>query len=252
MPNGPNRGSDPVSSHQRTTSEGVIVTNRALVAMLQAEFQVVRSSLSWLRLSPHAMLYQPGAELDFVYFPNRGLVSRLVAMRDGKTVEVGVIGAEGLVGAEGMAGGVRAPHRVISLCSGDGTRIRTEILKTLLPALPHFQSLIYREALLQGVQSAQWAACNRLHSAEQRLARWLLTMHERTEEDVLFVTHGFLASLLGTDRPSVSLSANLLQKKGAIEYSRGTVRIVDRQRLVQSVCECYEVMQRAAYPPEIR
>jgi CRP-like cAMP-binding protein len=114
--------------------------------------------------------------------------------------------------------------------------------------LPQFQFMLTRHVVLQSLQSAQWAACNRLHNAEQRLARWLLTMHDRTEEDSLRVTHDFLASMLGTDRPSVSLAAGLLQRKEAITYSRGSIKILDRQRLQESVCECHEVMQRLGDP----
>jgi CRP-like cAMP-binding protein len=251
MQSGASRRPDLVTANQRTTNDGMVVRNRILMGLPQTEFNSLRPALEWLRLPERSSLYEPGDSPDYAYFPNRGLISRVVAMKDGKTVEVGVTGDEGLIGAEGISGLGTSPHRLILYNDGDGARIRIDVLRSLLPMLPQFQFMLTRHVLLQSLQSAQWAACNRLHNAEQRLARWLLTMHDRAEEDSLRVTHDFLASMLGTDRPSVSLAAGLLQRKEAITYSRGSIKILDRQRLQESVCECHEVMQRLNDPLDL-
>lgn len=108
--------------------------------------------------------------------------------------------------------------------------------------------MIVRYAVIQGIQAAQSAACNRLHGIEQRLARWLLMMQDRIHEGSLRITHDFLATMLGTDRPSVSLAAGILQKKGTIEYTRGAVKILDRKKLEECSCECYAVVQQFSDP----
>lgn len=250
MQPGPSRRPDLVNAHQRTTNDGIAVRNRILLALPHTEFLTLRPALDWIRLPERSSLYETGDTLDYAYFPNRGLASRVVAMKDGKTVEVGVVGEEGFIGAEGISGLTRSPHRVILYNAGDGARIRIDVLRSLLPMLPRFQFMLSRHMTLQSLQASQWAACNRLHTAEQRLARWLLTMHDRTEEEAMRVTHDFLASMLGTDRPSVSLAAGILQKKQAIAYSRGTIKVLDRHQLEESVCECYAVMQRLYDPPD--
>jgi CRP-like cAMP-binding protein len=109
-----------------------------------------------------------------------------------------------------------------------------------------------RHAVIQGIQAAQSAACNRLHGIEQRLARWLLIMQDRIDEGSLRITHDFLATMLGTDRPSVSLAAGILQKKGTIEYTRGAVKILNRKRLEECSCECYAVIQQFNGPLGLR
>jgi CRP-like cAMP-binding protein len=127
---------------------------------------------------------------------------------------------------------------------GDGFRVRVDALQAVLPAASALQNIASRHAVIQGIQSAQNAACNRLHGIEQRLARWLLMMQDHLEDEAIFTTHDFLATMLGTDRPSVSMAAGALQKKGTIEYTRGAVRIVNRKLLEQSACECYEVIRQ--------
>jgi CRP-like cAMP-binding protein len=182
--------------------------------------------------------------LEWVYFPNRGLMSLVVATSEGKTVEVGVVGSESLVGTPVMVGLNRSPHRAVVQISGDAFRADVECLQEVLAECPTLQSIASRHAVIQGMQAAQSAACNRLHGIERRLARWLLTMQDRVDDGALYITHDFLATMLGTDRPSVSLAAGTLQKKGTIEYTRGAVRIVNRTKLEDASCECYSVMQQ--------
>ena len=234
----------PLLAGERTNLEGRPIGNVILLALPDSEFQAVRPLLSFEYLPSHTSLHEPGDKLEFVHFPNRGLVSIVVVTREGKTVEVGVVGNEGLSGTGALVGLSRYPHRAVVQIAGDGFRMRADALRNVLPSCPYFQNITSRHAVLQGVQAAQSAACNRLHGIEQRLARWLLMMHDRVDSGYLAITHDFLATMLGTDRPSVSLAAALLQRKGAIEYTRGAVRIVNRKLLEESACECYPVIQQ--------
>jgi len=234
----------PLPSGERTNFEGRPIGNGILLSLPDSEFQLIRPLLSFEYLPSHTSLHEPGDKLEFVHFPNRGLVSIVVVTREGKTVEVGVVGNEGVTGTPALVGLTRYPHRAVVQIAGDGFRIRAEALRNLLPNCAYLQNVTNRHTVIQGMQAAQSAACNRLHGIEQRLARWLLMMHDRVDTGYLAITHDFLATMLGTDRPSVSLAAALLQRKGAIEYTRGAVKIVDRKVLEQSACECYPVIQQ--------
>jgi CRP-like cAMP-binding protein len=128
--------------------------------------------------------------------------------------------------------------------TGDGFRIDIAALQNTLESTPRLQLMLSRYAVVQGMQVAQTAGCNRLHDIKQRLARWLLMTQDRVDPGLLPITHDFLATMLGTDRPSVSLAAGFLQKKKLIEYTRGAVKIVNRKKLEDSACECYGIVQQ--------
>ena len=229
---------------ERTNAEGRPVSNRLLLALPDSEFQALRPLLTFEYLQSHASLQEPGEKLEFVHFINRGLVSIVVVTKEGKTVEVGVVGSEGLVGTPALVGIMRHPHRAVVQIAGNGFRIRADVLRNAVSTSPHLHAMASRYAVIQGMQAGQSAACNRLHGIEQRLARWLLIMQDRVDNGYLAITHDFLATMLGTDRPSVSLAAALLQRKGMIEYARGAVRIVNRKQLEETTCECYQVIQQ--------
>ena len=162
--------------------------------------------------------------------------------RDGHSVEVAIVGREGMVGTPLAVDIHRGPYRTIMQIAGSGLRVKAEILEQTINETPEFRLLLNRYVLVQGLQIAQIAACNRLHEIEQRLARWLLMCQDRVGSDVLPITHEFLAQMLGTGRPSVSLAAGMMQKAGFIENLRGTVRIVNRKQLELAACECYKII----------
>ncbi|MGH9715454.1 MAG: Crp/Fnr family transcriptional regulator [Candidatus Acidiferrales bacterium] len=222
---------------------GKPAANKILLSLPKPEFLSICNSLEYVDLPRHAILHEPSKELDFVYFSNGGLISLVVAMEDGKTVEAGVVGKEGVVGTPLAVGLHRTPLRAIVQIPSSGFRIRAAALQAALPNAAEFQMTLSRYAVIQGLQVSQTAACNRLHDVEQRLSRWLLMAVDRVYADLLPVTHDFLATLLGTDRPSVTLAAGVLQKKRAIEYTRGTVKVLNRATLQDSACECYRVIQ---------
>lgn len=164
--------------------------------------------------------------------------------KDGRTVEVGVVGKEGYVGAGLAAGLRRSPVREIIQVAGDGFRMTGSALERVLRAAPQLRLILNRHAGLQGMQVAQTAACNRLHDIQQRLSRWLLMTMDRVDAGMLPITHDFIATMMGTDRSTVSLAASVLQKKGIIDYVPGAVKIVNRRKLEKSACECYEVIRQ--------
>lgn len=165
-------------------------------------------------------------------------------MEDGKTVEAAVVGREGAAGLPSAVSLLRSPLREVVQIPGEGFRVKVASLRDVLNLASNLQMALSRYAVVQGIQVAQTAACNRLHDLEQRLARWLLMAQDRVASASLFITHDFLATMLGTDRPSVSLAAGILQKKRGIAYTRGAVRILSRRKLENSACECYGVIQQ--------
>jgi CRP-like cAMP-binding protein len=208
------------------------------------EYELMRPDLTYIDLPHHLSLHEPAQKIEFVYFPNRGMVSQVVVTKDGRTVEVGVVGKEGYVGA-GLATGLsRSSVREVIQIAGDGFRMMGNALERILQSAPQLRVLLNRHTGLQGMQVAQTAAYNRLHDIQQRLSRWLLMTQDRVDSGMLQITHDFVATMMGTDRSTVSLAAVVLQKKGIIDYVRGAVKIVNRRKLEKSACECYGVIQQ--------
>jgi CRP-like cAMP-binding protein len=203
----------------------------------------VRQFLEYEPLPQHTILQEPRQRLEMVYFLNSGMISMVLRTSDGESVEVGVIGKEGFSPIPVVAGLRSSPHQAIMQITGDGFRLGVPELLAALPSCPRFQEALNRYAAIHGLQVAQTAGCNRLHDLEQRLARWLLLTQDRVGSGLLRITHDFLATMLGTDRPSVSLAAGALQKKKIIEYTHGAVKVLNRKKLEGSACECYSVVQ---------
>ncbi len=233
-----------VQSGERTNAAGKPVGNKILLSISDRDYHSLRPHLEYVNLPNHLVLHEAGGKLEFAYFPNRGLISLVVVMEDGKTAEAGIVGNEGFTGTLAAVGLSRGPLRAVVQITGDGFRVEVGALQNTLESAPHFQLLLNRYAAVRGMQVAQTAACNRLHDIEQRLARWLLMTQDRVDSGSLPITHDFLATMLGTDRPTVSLAAGVLQKKKLIEYTRGAVKIVNRKKLEDSACECYGITQQ--------
>ena len=234
----------PLQPGERTAPDGKPVSNRLLLALPDEEYRSLRPALEFLSLPQHTSLHEPDQKIENVYFPNRGLISLVVVMHDGKTVEVGVLGREGFAGAPAIFGLRHSHIREVVQIAGDGFQMPVEALKKSLLASPLTQAALARYSMVLGMQISQTAACNRLHEIERRLARWLLMAQDRVDSEAVAITHDFLATMLGTDRPSVSLAAANLQRRQIIDYSRGTVRILNRKNLEESACECYQAIQR--------
>lgn len=220
-----------------------VVPNHILRSIPKAEYDALYPHLEQVSLPWHQVLHQSHQPIVWGYFPNGGVVSLIVPMNDGKSAEVGMVGREGFVGAP-LAGGLdRCPHVAMVQVGATAIRIEAGALQEILPAAPRLATLLTRYALVQGMQLAQTAACNRLHNLEQRLARWLLMSQDRVCSSTLPYTHDLLAVMLGTDRPSVSVAVGELQAKGSIQPGRGKVEIMNRNLLKKSSCECYQIIQ---------
>jgi CRP-like cAMP-binding protein len=230
----------------RSDSTGKTVQNKILLAMTSREFKIIRPHLQSVDLVSHRILYEPNKRLKFVYFPNRGLISLVVVLKSGKTVEAGIVGREGASGTAVSAGLNSSALREVVQISGEGFRIKSAVFQKLLSIIPDLRKALNRYVVLFGMQVSQTAACNRLHEIEQRRARWLLMAEDSSASSTLPITHDFLATMLGTDRPSVTLAAGLLQKAGLIEYGRGSVKITNRPQLEAFACECYAVIRNYA------
>ncbi len=229
---------------EQAESKTSSLKNKILLMIPRTEYQLVHPYLEPFQFHHHAILHEPAQKLEFAYFPNQGLLSLLVATEDGKTVEVAMVGNEGVAGVASAVGLTISTLRQLVQISGEGFRIRVEALQTCLESTPLFQMALSRYAVVQGMQIAQTAACNRLHDAGERLARWLLMAADRVHSSSLPITHDFLATMLGTDRPSISLAAKLLQKNKVIQYRRGAIEVLSRRKLENSACECYHVIQQ--------
>ena len=233
-----------VQSGERTNTEGKPVSNLILLSISDRDYSSLRPHLEYVNLPNHLILHEAGGKLEFAHFPNQGLISLVVVMKDGRTAEAGIVGNEGFTGTLAAVGLSRSPLHAVVQITGDGFRVEVGALQNTLESAPHLQLTLSRYAAIRGMQVAQTAACNRLHDIGQRLARWLLMTQDRVHSGSLPITHDFLATMLGTDRPSVSEAAGVLQKKKLIEYTRGAVKIVNRKKLENSACECYGVIQQ--------
>jgi CRP-like cAMP-binding protein len=207
----------------------------------------------WERLSPHLelvemtlghVLYESGSVLRHVYFPTTSIVSMLYVMESGSSAEIAVVGNEGIVGVALFMGGETTPSRALVQSAGHAYRLKGQILKDefhLAAALQHLL-LRYTQALL--TQMAQTAVCNRHHSVDQQLRRWLLLSLDRLSSNTLSMTQELIANMLGVRREGVTESAGKLQLAGLIHYSRGQITVLDRPRLEAQACECYQVVKK--------
>lgn len=186
-------------------------------------------------------LYKSGDFIEYVYFPSEGVVSLVTHMKTGATIEVGLIGMDGMVGIPVLLGDDIAFEEAVVQIAGDALRMKSAILKERLKQA-HSQLftelLLYTRTLMK--QVAQTAACNRLHTVEERLSGWLLMCHDRMESANLLLTQEFISHMLGTRRASVGTAAGKLQTSGLIRYSRGHITILNREKLEEFACECYE------------
>lgn len=188
-------------------------------------------------------LSSPNAPIEYVYFPVSGLISVDALTDSGESVEVGVIGREGLAGISGLLGHHMMGHSVIMQGSGSGLRIRLGSVREEFLKGGVFAQLVHSFIYMQTVQMSQSVLCNRLHPVEKRMARWLLTAADRTQNETLQLTQEFLAQMLGSRRSTVTVSAGQLQREGMIDYTRGRVRIVNRPVLEAKACECYHIVR---------
>ncbi len=189
------------------------------------------------------VLYEPSQMVEHVYFPTAGVISLLAAFKDGTTVEAGVIGREGMLGTSVVLGAETTPHQALVQADGHALKMAARDLRAeaqkdglLLDLLLRFTNALF-------TQVAQTAGCNRAHTIEERLARWLLLTHDRVQQKEFAITQEFLSRMLGVRRAGVSVAANTLREMRAIDYRRGNVIVLDRSGLENASCECYSIVK---------
>jgi len=215
--------------------------NRILAALPKAEIERLEPYLSVVTLKLRDQLLDGHAK--YAYFLEQGLASVVIPMKEGRTVEVGVIGIDGVVGLPILLGAARMPGETFIQAEGSGFRIQAQALKDAFERPGELRRHLHKYLLATLVQSAQNAACNRVHPIKERLARWILTCHDRLQSDHMPLTHEFLGQMLGAPRTTVTLAAGMLQQAGLIDYSRGHVAIKKRAGLEKAACECYQVVR---------
>jgi CRP-like cAMP-binding protein len=218
--------------------------NKLLSALPRDIYEDLQPHLELVSLELGASIYESGGKQPYVYFPTDAIVSLLYVMKDGASAEIAIVGNEGVVGVSLFMGGETTPSRAVVQSAGHACRLPSRRLKEAFAAGGALQHLLLRYTQALITQMAQTAVCNRHHSIEQQLCRWLLLSIDRLQADVLVMTQELIANMLGVRREGVTDAAGKLQADGIIRYSRGRITVLDRVRLEQRVCECYGVVKR--------
>ncbi len=217
--------------------------NHLIAALPEDEFTRLKQNLEPVSLSLGKVIYESGELLEYVYFPTTAIISLLYIMENGSTAEIGMAGNDGLVGVALFMGGSTTPNRAVVQSAGNAFRLRTKALQYEFGLNGMFQKILLRYTQYLMTQISQTAVCNRLHSVEQQLCRWLLINHDLLQTNKLIMTHDLIANMLGVRREGVSIAAGHLQKRGLIKYVRGTITMLDREGLETAACECYKVVK---------
>ena len=218
--------------------------NHLLAALPEDEYARLLPDLEGVQMPLGHVLYEPGVQMRHVYFPTTSIVSLLYVMEDGASAEIAVVGNEGVVGVSLFMGGESTTSRAVVQSNGYAYRLKAQLLKDEFFRAGPMQRLLlrYTQALL--TQMAQTAVCNRHHSVDQQLCRWLLLSLDRLPSNELTMTQELIANMLGVRREGVTEAAGELQHAGLIEYHRGHITVVDRPGLEARVCECYQVVKK--------
>ena len=217
--------------------------NQLLAALPDAEWQRWRPQLEAVDMPLGLVIYESGSTLSHVYFPTSCIVSLLYVMQNGASAEIAVAGNEGLVGISLFMGGESTPSRAVVQSAGLGYRLPAKTIKEEFTRAPVLHLLLrYTQALI--TQMSQTAVCNRHHSLDQQLCRWLLLSLDRLDGDELVMTQELIANMLGVRREGVTEAALHLQEAGLIRYARGRISVLDRPALVARSCECYSVVKK--------
>lgn len=222
--------------------DGNEIHNEILLSLPSVERETVFPTLEAVRLKPLQLLHEVGESLKAAYFCNSGLISFLSVFSDGQSVETGMTGSEGFVGLPLIAAFRTSDRRTVSLTEGTSFRVNADSLLVILGKCPTLVQQLQRFSQYMAMQSAQLAACNSLHTVQERFARWLLMCSERVGDTLPF-TQALVGQLLGTRRASVSVAAGNLQRVGLIDYGREGLRILDRAKLEKASCECYGIIR---------
>jgi CRP-like cAMP-binding protein len=217
--------------------------NSLLAALSLEDYQKLVPQLEYIHLELGKVIYQPGETLNYIYFPISAVVSLLYTLKDRTTAEVGLIGNDGVVGLAVFLGAKTTNNQAIVQIAGDALRIKVETFMLEFDQSGSFRHLMLLHTHTLITQISQTAVCNRSHSMEQRLCRWLLLSYDRINSDELRMTHQYLAYMVGGRREAISLATKRLQTAGILRSVRGHITLLDRTALEANACECYEVVR---------
>ncbi len=219
-------------------------TNHLLAALPPDEWARWEPQLEWIDMPLGRVLYESGSRQSHVYFPTTAIVSLLYVMESGASAEIAVVGNEGVVGISLFMGGETTPSRAVVQSAGEGYRLKGQAIKDEFGRSGPVIHLLLRYTQALITQMSQTAVCNRHHSLDQQLCRWLLLSIDRLRGNELVMTQELISNMLGVRREGVTEAALRLQKAGMIRYARGHITVLDREGLEKRTCECYEVVKR--------
>ncbi len=217
--------------------------NCILSALPEKEFQRFNTYLEPVQLSLNDILLKPNQPCELLYFPTQGIVSLVSVLSSNSTTEIGLISREGMVGVLQFLGKGTSNSQSVVQSPGWAMGVEVEALQAECDRDEMLQKLLLRYALKLFNQVSQCSACNNHHTVQQRIARWLLMLDDRSDQDTLFMTHQLLAKMLGVRRTGVTEVAKKIQQQGIIDYQRGKIKILDRQALETIACECYQILK---------
>ena len=218
--------------------------NRLLAMLPREEYERLLPHLERASFSLGEVVYESGGQMSYIYFPTTSIISLLYVMENGSSAEMGMAGHDGLVGIALFMGGDSMPNRAVVQSAGGALRMRAKVLRDEFKRGGEFQRLLLRYTQALITQMSQTAVCNRHHTVEQQLCRWLLLSLDRLDSDELVMTQELIANMLGVRREGVTEAAANLQRAGLIQYRRGHITVVDRKGLEQRTCECYAVVRK--------
>lgn len=226
-----------------SAAEEEALENHLLAGVSPEELARLLPNLQPVSLTLGHVLYESGEKMDYVYFPTTAIVSLLYIMENGSTAEIGVVGNDGMIGIAIFMGGNTTPNRAVVQSAGVAFKMKSALMKDEFTRGGRFHNLCLRYTQALITQISQTAVCNRLHSVDQQLCRWLLLSHDRLPSNRLIMTQDLIANMLGVRREGITHAAKRLQKAGYIKYVRGDMTILDRKGLEAEVCECYQVVR---------
>ena len=230
---------------QRVVNAEPLQSKNQILLQLDEEIRGFGRALKAVELPSGHVISHPDEPIDYIYFPNEAVISVMASTEEGQSSAVGMIGNEGVIGVDALMGATSSPHTVSALYGDGAHRIKVaDILDSFNQCGP-LHDLLLRFTQRFMVQLSQMTLCNRLHTLDQRLSRWLLMCDDRTPSETLKGTQEMLASMLGSTRASVTLAAIEMQNNGLITYSRGKIVIVDRKSIEQHTCDCYGIIRQA-------
>ncbi len=222
-------------------SDGV-AANWLLKALPPEDYQRLQPHLEWVSLSLYQVIYEANDVIRYVYFPTGAMISLVSTLMDGSTIEVGITGHQGMAGLPVVLGGTIGSHRALVQVAGEAIRLKATVLQAEFDKGDSLQKILLRYVQILLAQTSQAVACNRFHTTEERLARWLLLVADAVSSDEFLLTQEFISQMVGVRRAGVTVAAGNLAQLGLIRHTRGKIEIVNRLGLEDFSCECYGVI----------